>query len=516
MGHHDRMGLAELTVALSLATDLGTGQPLEHGLRTCWLSLRTAEEMGLDAPTRSCVYYTALLRFVGCTSDATDTAELAGGDDLAFNAAMAPMLMARPGESMRYFVRHLAAELPMHRRLGRVVQALADPAGSSRSLAQHCEVAARLAARLGLGDSVTWSLAHAYERWDGKGDPAGLAGEEVPVAVRIVTVARDAVLWARLAGWECAADVLARRRGHGYDPAVVDAVRAGAQRWLTEMTDDGCAAVLAAEPEPVATIGIDGLGRVLAAVADFTDLKSPWLRAHSTGVADLVSAAAQLAGLPEPDRSALRAAALVHDVGRVGVPNGIWDHPGSLTTQQWERVRLHPYLTERILRRCTLLADVADLASRHHERIDGSGYHRRATARELDLNARLLAAADAYHAMTEDRPHRLALSAPAAASQLTDGLRAGGFGRTEVDAVLAAAGQDGRRVRAAHPAGLTDREVDVLRLIARGRANKQVAAALGISPKTVGRHVEHVYAKTGVTTRAGATLFAMEHGLLAP
>jgi len=136
--------------------------------------------------------------------------------------------------------------------------------------------------------------------------------------------------------------------------------------------------------------------------------------------------------------------------------------------------------------------------------------------RDLDLKARLLATADAYHAMTEDRPHRPGMSAAAAASALADGLRAGRFAGTEVDAVLAAAGQAASRRRPHHPAGLTDREVEVLRLIARGRANKQVAAALGVSPKTAGRHVEHIYAKAGVTTRAGATLFAMEHGLLTP
>ena len=461
-------------------------------------------------------YYTALLRFVGCTSDAADTAVLAGGDDLTFNAAMAPMLMAQPGEGMRYFVRHLAEGTPVPRRIGRVVRALADPSGSSRSLAQHCEVGARLASRLGLGDSVTQSLAHAYERWDGKGVPAGLTGEEVPVAVRIVAVTRDLELWVRLAGRAAAADVLARRRGHSYDPAVVDVVLAGGERWLTEMPDDCWTAVLAAEPAPVATLGVDGLDAVLAAVADFTDLKSPWLRGHSTGVADLVTAAAATAGLHDSDVTVLRQAALVHDVGRVGVPNGIWDHPGPLTAAQWERVRLHPYLTERVLHRCTLLADVADLASRHHERVDGSGYHRRSTIKELDLNARLLAAADAYHAMTEDRPHRPGLSAAAAASQLVEALHAGRFDRTEIDAVLAAAGQASPRPRVANPAGLTDREIQVLRLIAHGRANKQVAAALGISPKTAGRHVEHIYAKAGVTTRAGATLFAMEHGLLTP
>ena len=196
---------AELTVALSLATDLGTGQPMEHGLRTCWLSLAVSDALGLDAATRSCVYYVALLRFVGCTSDASETAVLAGGDDVAFNAAMGPMLMAQPGESMRYFVRHLAEDLPLHRRAGRVVRAMTDPGMGRRSLAGHCEVAARLAVRLGMAESVCQALAHAYERWDGKGHPAGLAGDEVPVAVRVVTAARDAELWERQAGWAAAA-----------------------------------------------------------------------------------------------------------------------------------------------------------------------------------------------------------------------------------------------------------------------------------------------------------------------
>jgi hypothetical protein len=186
--------LVELPIALSLATDLGVGQPMEHGLRTCWLSMRAAEGLGLDAATRSSVYYVALLRFVGCTADASETALLAGGDEMAFNAAMAPMLMAQPGESMRHFVRHLAEDLPLHRRVGRIVRAMADPGMERRSLSGHCEVAARLAARLSLTEAICQALAHAYERWDGKGLPAGLAGEEIPVPIRVVTVARDAEL----------------------------------------------------------------------------------------------------------------------------------------------------------------------------------------------------------------------------------------------------------------------------------------------------------------------------------
>jgi HD-GYP domain-containing protein (c-di-GMP phosphodiesterase class II) len=172
---------------------------------------------------------------------------------------------------------------------------------------------------------------------------------------------------------------------------------------------------------------------------------------------------------------------VVHDVGRVGVPNGIRDRPDPLSADQWDRLLLHPYLSERVSRRCPLLAPSADVARRHHERADGSGYHGGTSGDQLDLGARLLTAADAYHAITEDRPHRPALTPGDAASQLAADLEAGCFGRIEVDAVLAAVGQPRLPVVVTSPVGLTDREVEVLRLIARGRLNKQVAATLGIS-----------------------------------
>lgn len=508
--------VAELAVALSLATDLGTGQPLDCELRACWSSVRAAEALGLDDDTRRCVYHVALLRFLGCTSDAADTAVLAGGDDLRFNAVMAPMLNAAPRTTMGFFVRHLAEDLPLHRRLGRVMAALADPGGGDASLARHCEVAERLATRIGLPDDVRRSLAHAYERWDGKGSPARLAGDDVPIAVRIVTLARDAELWASAGGWPAAVEVLHERRGRAYDPDVVDAFADGGESWRNSIGDDPCAAVIAAEPHPPLTLTADRLDTALGAIADFADLKSPWMRGHSPGVAALAADAARAAGLSESDATTVGRAGMVHDVGRVGVPNGIWDHPGPLTIAQWERVRLHPYLTERVLTHCALLRPLAAIASGHHERGDGSGYHQGRRGAEMGLAPRLLAAADAYHAMTEPRPHRPALDPIVAAAELADEVDAGRFTHVEVDAVLAAAGQATRPPNVARPAGLTEREVDVLQLIARGRSNKQVAAELGISPKTVGRHVEHIYTKADVTTRAGATLFAMESGLLTP
>lgn len=506
--------VAELAIALSLATDLGTGQPMEHGLRTCWTSLALARALGLDADGQRSVYHVALLRFIGCTSDASETAELNGGDNLAFNAAMAPMALARPFAGMRHFVRHVGEDLPAARRAQHIVRALAGPGMEHRSLSSHCEVAARLAERLGLPASVCHALGHAWERWDGGGHPDGLAGNDVPIEIRITSAARDIDLWTRDVGWHAATEALGDRRGRAYDPDVVDALLADGLGWLDSIDDDPCTMVLDAEPDPVMTVDDGGLDRALGAIGQFTDLASPWTRTHSEGVSLLAGAAARAAGLPADEVVVIERSALVHDVGRVGVPSGIWNRQGALTNDQWERVRLHPYLTERVLRRCSVGRGFADLAAAHHERVDGSGYHRRVGGDHLPFGARLLAAADAYHAMREDRPHRRALAASAAAAELAAEVSSGRFSRAEVDAVLDAAGHPLARPEVARPAGLTEREVDVLRLIARGSTNRAAASALGISPKTVGHHVEHIYAKCGVSTRAGATLFAMEHGLL--
>lgn len=507
--------LTELVAAVSLATDLGTGQPIEHALRTCLLSMAVADELGLDPGTTADVHYVALLRFLGCTADAPETAQLAGGNNIAFLSAMAPVIMGSTGEATRTLVRSLGRGQPVLRRARLVTGALRDPGGAARSLAAHCEVGARLAARLGLGDAVVEALSHAYERWDGRGVPDRLAGEAIPIAVRVVMVARDAVLWQRLAGTDGAAAVLARRRGRAYDPAVVDAVRAvgvpaadGRSVW-----DD----VLATEPTPVRRIGPVALDQALAAVADFADLRSTWTRGRSPRLAELAQAAGREAGVPESDLTLLHRAGMVADIGAVGVPAAVWERHGTLGPQVNEQVRLHPYLSERVLSRCDGLGPLAALAGSHHERLDGSGYHRGSTGPQLPRLARLLAAADLWTALRQDLPHRPARSPSEVRDALRDEAAAGRLDRGAVAAVLAAAGQRtgaSERRRLPHPGGLSDREVEVLRLIARGLHNREVATRLFISPKTVGHHVAHIYAKIGVTTRPGAVLFAMEHDLL--
>lgn len=291
--------VTELTAALSLATDLGTGQPFEHALRTCLLSLRAGDELGVPAGQRSTILHTSLLRFLGCTADASETAVLAGGHEMAFNATMAPVVMADDREAVPHLLRSLGKGLPMRARAGRIAAALSDPGGKARSLSAHCEVGARLATRMGLPSEVTTSLAHAYERWDGRGLPAGLEGDEVPLATRVVVVARDVDLWFGLAGWDETRRVLLRRRGRAYDPAVVDVFVGGGPGWLEELADvDPWDAVLEAEPAPVATLAVAGLDGALEAFADFADLKSPWFVGHSRAVAQLAGAAATAYGLP--------------------------------------------------------------------------------------------------------------------------------------------------------------------------------------------------------------------------
>ena len=501
--------LAELLASVSLATDLGTGQPLGHALRTCVTATALADAMGCGPDALRTVHQFALLRFVGCTADAAESAAAVGGNELAFNAAMAPVVMGSSREVLGQFARSVAPDQPTARRLRLVARGLADTKGMERSLSTHCEVGAMLAGRAGLGQPVVDALAHAYERWDGKGFPAGLEGDAIPLPVRVVVVARDVDL-AAMQGVD-PGEWLLRRRGQAYDPSVVDAFAEVADVVPRVDAEDEWDSVLAAEPAPVATIRPEGLDAVLMAFSDFADLKSPWIRGHSRAVASLAEEAGRHAGLDDRVCEELHRAGLLHDVGRVAVENGIWDKRGPLTTSDWERVRLHPYSTDRILARCTALAPLARLASTHHERVDGSGYHRSLDGDALSLEDRLLAAADVHAALVADRPHRPAYPADEAARMLEADA---GLDPHAVACVLAAANQRPAPAPRGWPAGLTDREVEVLRLIARGRSNREVAERLVISTKTVGRHVENVYAKLGVSSRAAAAVFAMENRLL--
>ena len=249
-------------------------------------------------------------------------------------------------------------------------------------------------------------------------------------------------------------------------------------------------------------------------MGSFADLISPYLAGHSAGVAELAGAAAERCRIDARGRRGVRRAALVHDLGRVAVHARIWQKPGPLTADEWEQVRLHPYHTERVLSRSPFLSALAPVAGAHHERLDGSGYHRGASGAELTLPAR-----------AARRRRRLPRDVRAAAAPRAARAGAGGRGArprrrapagstpTRSPRCVEAAGQ--RAPRLERPAGLTEREAEVVGMLAAGLQTKQVARALGISVKTADRHIQNAYRKIGVSTRAAATLFAMEHGLVA-
>ena len=368
---------------------------------------------------------------------------------------------------------------------------------------------------LGLAESLIVCLGQLYERWDGTGQPFGLKGDEVTPAVLVVTLAQDAVVWTRIGGTEAAIATVRKRSGGAYDPGMAErfceqaaAILAGLDREPTWES------VLALEPGDRRALTEEEFDRACEAMADFADIKSPYTLGHSAGVAALAAGAARRFGLVEADVTSLRRAGLLHDIGRVGVSAGLWGKEGALSEREWEQVRLHSYYTDRVLARPEPLRRLGALASQHHERMDGSGYHRALAGAALSPPVRILAAADAYHAMTEPRPHRRAFTPEEAESELRSAVRDGRLDGDAVHAVLAEAGHRVPSARRERPAGLSGREVEVLRLLVRGLSNRDIAEQLFVAPDTVKHHIQHIYDKTAVSTRAGATMFAMENSLL--
>jgi putative nucleotidyltransferase with HDIG domain len=510
MGQDD-LRLADLLAALSVTTDLAMGQAPEKSVRACLLATELARAMDLPEAEVADVYYHTLLKHLGCTATLHEEAYLFGGD-LGIRAT-AERTDTSNGREMLSLMRAVGRGTGAHRfrHLARAVTAGKE---ANRAIFRAvCEVGTRMAERLGLGEGVRSSLFQVLERWDGKGEPRSLRGEDIAIPARVGEVAIQAVIFDRLGGPDAAAEVVRRRAGGWFDPAVAEAfLRVGPRALEGLAGTDVWAAVLDVEPEPVRRIPEPKLDDVARVFADMVDLMTPFTLDHSAEVAEIAEAAAATLGLG--DRSTLRRAALFHDLGRLAVSNDVWEKPGTLTTSEWEQVRVHPYHTERILVCSEALTTVARLAGMHHERQDGSGYHHGASGAEVPAVARLLAAADSYQAMTQRRPHRAAMSAEAAAQTVQAEAEAGRLDPECARAVVEAAGHRPRRARTSWPAGLSGREVEVLRLVARGLSNREVARRLFISPRTAEHHVQHIYAKIGVSTRAGAAVFAMEHALM--
>jgi HD-GYP domain-containing protein (c-di-GMP phosphodiesterase class II) len=504
--------LSELMAALSLSSDFGLGQPMEHVLRACLIAVRLAEHVGLDEAERTETYWVTLLATV-CTGESFELAQMFG-DEVAFRSGMYHV-----GPSQLAVMAHALRRAGSGRGAGdRVGQAAGMIASKGRTVeerfAAHCALTTEISDRVGLAPRVGEALSCTFARWDGKGVPRGVASDAVPMSVRLMQLADAAEVHHRLSGVDGAIALARRHEGGLFSPDLVARFTADAPELLRDLDETTWDRVIAAEPMPRPPLDDEGFEAVLEVMADVADLKSPWFAGHSRGVADLASSAVRAAGMPEQDVVTTRRAGLLHDLGRTAISNAIWDKAGPLSEGDRERVRLHAYFTERMLRRPSALAGLSSVASSHHERLDGSGYHRAIRGSDIPLLGRYLAAADVYHALLEDRPHRSAVTPKEAAAHLRAEAREGKLDGAAVDVILGAAGHR-RSGPPSAPAGLTPREVEVLVLVARGASTRQVARALHITPKTAGNHIERIYAKIGASSRSTATLFAMRRGMLA-
>jgi HD-GYP domain-containing protein (c-di-GMP phosphodiesterase class II) len=450
---------------------------------------------------------------VGCHSDAHEQAKWFG-DDIAMKSAKYDYgtHSVRGALAMTSLIG--AGNPPLHRVRVGLEFALYGHRDFDQMIAQHSALARRLAQELGLSVPVQDAVGASYEQWDGKGWPGERGGSDVPVASRITQLAEYVEVVHRIGGIDAAVALADKRAGSQFDPELASILCTEADAVLGVVDDQPTwDRVIASEPALGVYLDPAQFDAALLAVADFVDLKSPYTLGHARNVSRLAADAGARLGVTAADVDLLRRAGLVHDLGRLGVSNAIWDKPGPLGPGEWERIRMHPYLTQRMLRQSPVLAPLGAVAAQHRERLDGSGYPSGLSGAAITLPARVLAAADAYQSMREMRPYRAALDADAAASELRRDVKEGRLDREAVDAVLASAGHAVRR-RQDGPAGLTAREIDVLRLLARGNSAREIARQLVISPKTARNHIEHIYTKIGATNRVTASLFAVQHGLL--
>jgi len=499
--------LAEVVAAFTLTTDLASGQPLEHGLRRTLLAIWLGAEAGLDDDRLRDAFYVALLGSAGCVLDSAAMARFLE-DDIAFRANMFPLDMASPMVAARYFGGTVVRGRSPLRQAAKMIGL------TTQSKAICRDVATGVGAILDLGPHVRHALGQCDEHWNGKSAVLGLKGEQISVHARLFLLAQDIEVFHRLGGEHAAIQVVQQRSGTYYDPQLATCFIKHAGELLARLqVASTWDAVLAAEPDPPRMLSADEFDAVAQQVASFVDMRSAYTVGHSAGVAALAEAAAHHLGLGAEDALTLRRAGLLHDLGRAGVPVALWDKSAPLTRSEREKLERHPALTELILARSSSLGQLGTLAGLHHERLDGSGY-RGVGGSSLPITARVLAVADAYQSKLEPRAYRMALTPETAAVEVKRQVDIGRLDGDVARAVLAVGGHIDLVIARAAPAGLTAREVEVLGLVVRGLSNRQVAESLVLAPKTVGHHIERIYEKTGVSTRVGATLFAIEHGLV--
>jgi HD-GYP domain-containing protein (c-di-GMP phosphodiesterase class II) len=419
----EAVGVSEVLAALSFALDLTEGQPFGHALRSCLIGMAIAEKIGL--PLQECrdLYYALLLKDVGCSTNAARIYELFGGDDRMAKRDLKRVDWSHYFEAAHYAVSHAAPGSSWFERARRVALLAGSGSKAARQLVEaRCQRGSQIVQDLGFGTPVSDAVMALDEHWNGRGEPRGLKGTEIPVLARVMGIAQTLEVFALLESPGAAIAVARSRRGTWFDPTLVEAAAALEPEITTwcALDDWGLQeAVRQVEPgDAVLLAGPGALDRIATAFAAVVDAKSPFTADHSRRVTELVVKVAETLGLEDGERTALRRAGLLHDLGKLSVPNSVLDKPGALSAQEWEIIRLHPYYTQRILDRVRGFQALAFVASSHHERLDGRGYFRGLRGAQVPLGARILLVADVYDALTSTRPYRPAMTRDVALATL--------------------------------------------------------------------------------------------------
>jgi putative nucleotidyltransferase with HDIG domain len=402
--------LSEVVGALSYALDLTEGEPPGHAVRSCLIGMRLAQELGLDAATRSDLFYALLLKDAGCSANSARMAALFGADDHIAKRTSKRVDWSGKLPAFMWSVRTVAPDGSLRDR-GRRLKAIKDEGEVTRRLMQaRCDRGAEIALLIGLGTETAEGIRALDEHWDGRGQPRGLRGEEIPLLARIVCLAQTVEIFHAAGGVRGVWGMARKRSGGWFDPGLVDTLGA-CLRDVAFWESLADADVAEWEPDDRVLHADDArLNDIAVAFAGVIDAKSPWTYQHSDRASMIAASVATMLGVDEAAVRNLRRAALLHDIGKLAVSNRILDKAGALNATEAAIVREHPLVTAQILERVPGFRRLVPLASAHHERLDGRGYPRGLTADALDLPMRVLAVADVYEAVTSERPYRSAMS----------------------------------------------------------------------------------------------------------
>lgn len=481
--------LLDVIRAIAFIGDLAMGQPIDHSMQAAWIASRISKTIGESNQRQTEASLVALLRWSGCTANTPEFSQLFG-DDITGRQSMLATLSASSG--LRQGTAH---KKPSFFSLSKI----------------HCEVSGEISRLLGLDVETQFALSHLFESYDGNGAPQGLRGSDIPNSVYLSSLAGDLEIYSRLYGHQQACTLISSRADSLYPSHLAAVVIANSELWLSEMSKG----ITYNEVFPKST-ELHQQQTQLELVADIIDLKLPWMLGFSRQTAKLACTTAVKLGLSSHLQKKIYSASLIHGLGRASVPNKIWDLPRPLSASEWEQVHLVPYWTFRTIRQIDSLAHAAELASYSYERSNGSGYFRGVSAKNIPLGGQILAAATTFTACMQPRPWREAMTHEDAFNLLQQEAQEGRLDKAVVNALLSGdqCGMNFNSNTESLTLVLTKRELDVLRCISGGASNKVTAIKLSISHSTVRTHMESIFRKLGCTTRAAATLKAIQLGLL--